>query len=75
MSTIKNIAEKQGRSGKLLFATVEHNYIQNGESAVLEQQDIVYREPLRYTPVKMTECPTGEWSETHAANSVTLFRY
>lgn len=75
ISTISNIVEKQGKSGALLFVTVEHTYIQNGESAVLEQQDIVYREPLKYIQKKTTECPAGEWSEIHKADSVTLFRY
>lgn len=75
VSTIRNIVEKQGKSGALLFVTVEHNYIQNGECAVLEQQDIVYREPSKYTPTKTAACPAGEWSTTHKADSVTLFRY
>lgn len=75
VSTIKNIVEKQGKSGALLFVTVEHNHIQDGESAVLEQQDIVYREPLKYTPTKTADCPAGDWSETHKADSITLFRY
>lgn len=75
ISTIREITEKQGRSGKLLFVTVEHKHIQNGETALLEEQDIVYREPTKFVNKKSTPCPEGQWSETHEANSVTLFRY
>lgn len=75
ISTIKNIVEKQGKTGALLFVTVEHNHIQNGQSAVLEEQDIVYREPSPYSPAKSTPCPLADWSETHHSSPVTLFRY
>ena len=75
ISTIREITEKQGRSGKLLFVTVEHKHIQNGETALLEEQDIVYREPTKFVNKQSTPCPEGQWSETHEANSVTLFRY
>ena len=75
ISTIREITEKQGRTGKLLFVTVEHKHIQNGETALLEEQDIVYREPTKFVNTKSTPCPHGQWSETHEANSVTLFRY
>ena len=75
ISTIREITEKQGRSGKLLFVTVEHKHIQNSETALLEEQDIVYREPTKFVVAKSDPCPHGQWSETHEANSVTLFRY
>jgi 3-methylfumaryl-CoA hydratase len=34
--------EKQGRSGPLTFVTVQHSISQDGETAVLDRQDIVY---------------------------------
>src|SRR5690606_28964565 len=38
-STILNITEKQGRTGSLLFFTVQHDYVQNGQLCVSEEQD------------------------------------
>lgn len=75
VSTIKNIVEKQGKSGALLFVTVEHNHIQNGQSAILEEQDIVYREPSKYSAAKPAPCPEADWSSSHQSSPITLFRY
>jgi 3-methylfumaryl-CoA hydratase len=41
-SEIVDRREKQGRSGPLTFVTVQHSIIQDGETAVLDRQDIVY---------------------------------
>ena len=49
-SSIKSVTEKTGRSGKLLFVTVEHQYRQNGELCLSEEQDIVYKEPAPDQP-------------------------
>jgi 3-methylfumaryl-CoA hydratase len=35
-------SEKQGRSGPLSFVTVQHTIIQDGHTAVVDRQDIVY---------------------------------
>ena len=37
--------EKQGRSGPLTFVTARSEYLQDGQVAVVDEQDIVYREP------------------------------
>ncbi|SHI14998.1 FAS1-like dehydratase domain-containing protein [Pollutimonas bauzanensis] len=74
-STIAAVKEKEGRSGKLLFVTVKHEYSQDGVSCIAEEQDIVYREP---SPPKLegsTPAPRAQWSETVAPSSVMLFRY
>src|SRR5690606_13781521 len=44
-STIAAITEKEGRSGKLLFVTVKHEYVQDDTLCIIEEQDIVYRQP------------------------------
>jgi len=44
-STIRNIEEKQGHSGRLCFVTVQHDISADGTPAVREQQHIVYRDP------------------------------
>lgn len=74
-STIISATEKQGQTGALLFVIVEHQYIQNGELCLREEQDIVYREP---TPAKLEshlKTPELEWEETICPSSVMLFRY
>ncbi|MGO4001473.1 FAS1-like dehydratase domain-containing protein [Pseudomonas fluorescens] len=75
ISTITAIDEKQGRSGKLLFVTVLHEYWQNDQCCIREEQDIVYREP---TPPKATTgdpLPSGEWEREVTPTPTLLFRY
>jgi itaconyl-CoA hydratase/mesaconyl-C4 CoA hydratase len=74
-SKILHIEEKIGRSGKLLFVTVSHEYSQNGYVRVREQQDIVYREP---TPPKLHSDEViqhGQWNERITPTPTLLFRY
>lgn len=43
-STLKSATPKSGRSGEMLFVTVEHRIgVQRGETAIIEEQDLVYR--------------------------------
>ena len=74
-SKILRIEEKSGRSGKLFFVTVNHEYAQNGYVRVREQQDIVYKEP---TPPKLHAAEViqhGEWNELIKPTPTLLFRY
>ncbi|MBV6273546.1 itaconyl-CoA hydratase [Alcaligenaceae bacterium CGII-47] len=74
-STVSNVVEKTGRTGKLLFVTVQHEYFQDGVLCVSEEQDLVYREP---TPPKLIgdqAAPAPEWSEAITPDPVMLFRY
>ncbi|WP_028624416.1 FAS1-like dehydratase domain-containing protein [Pseudomonas sp. Ant30-3] len=75
LSTLLRVEEKHGRSGSLLFVTVRHDYSQNGQLCVREEQDIVYREP---NPPKLDsgQAPeAGDWSETISPTPTLLFRY
>ena len=66
---------KTGRTGALLFVTVRHEYRQDGEAAILEEQDIVYRQP---TPPKLSgsePAPEAQWRDPVEPTSVLLFRY
>ncbi|BBP77445.1 hypothetical protein PHLH7_35490 [Pseudomonas sp. Ost2] len=75
VSTITRIEEKQGRTGSLLFVTVQHEYSQDGRLAIREEQDIVYREP---TPPKQGSGEAlveGEWREAIEPTPTLLFRY
>lgn len=74
-STIAAIKEKQGRTGKLLFVTVRHDYIQQGETCIQEEQDIVYREPSPPRLSLDTPLPEPEWSQPIRPTSTLLFRY
>lgn len=78
-STIAKVEEKQGRSGPLAFVTVRHALgPPDGEAAVVEEHDIVYRE----APGKDAPPPRGEtapeesdWRQKVTPGPVLLFRY
>lgn len=75
VTTIRNIEKKQGRTGDLLFVTFEHNYQQNGESAFIEEQNLVYRAPSKPKFGSGEACPLAQWAETIQPDGVLLFRY
>ncbi len=75
VSTVAAIKEKNGRTGKLLFVTVRHEFMQQGEAAIVEEQDIVYRQP---SPPKLEgteQAEQSQWRETVEPSAVLLFRY
>lgn len=75
VSTIHDVKEKEGRTGKLLFVTVRHEYFQHDDLCISEEQDIVYREP---SPPKLqgtVPAPQAQWSHTIEPSSTMLFRY
>jgi len=77
VSTITHAAVKEGRSGRLVFVTLEHRYEgPDGRPAVIEEQDVVYREPrpLAATPVPF-EPPAVAARREHRPDAVLLFRY
>ena len=45
-STIAGVTAKSGRSGPMIFITVEHRITVGGSVAVIEEQDLVYRGPV-----------------------------
>ncbi len=47
VSTIKHIEEKQGRTGALLFVTVQHDYLQDSRLAIREER---HAQPARLLP-------------------------
>lgn len=51
-SVIGDITAKQGRSGTLVFVTVEHEHSSGGRLCIREKQSIVYREISAPRPVK-----------------------
>lgn len=75
ISTILNVEEKHGRTGSLLFVTVRHEYFQDGQRALLDEQDIVYREPTAPKLGGTERLPEGQWQEQVEPSSTLLFRY
>jgi len=75
VSTIADVTEKEGRTGRLLFATVRHEYFQDGVLCISEEQDIVYREPAPPRLQGSQPAPQAEWSDSVTPSTVMLFRY
>ena len=77
-STILKVETKVGKSGTLVFVTVEHRLAGAQGLAITEEQDIVYREPAAGTvpgPVETGETPAAAWHTTVDPTPVLLFRY
>jgi itaconyl-CoA hydratase/mesaconyl-C4 CoA hydratase len=75
VSTIADVTEKEGRTGRLLFVTVKHDYFQDGMPCIAEEQDIVYREPSPPILSGTKPAPEAEWADTIQPSPVMLFRY
>ena len=77
-STIANITAKQGKSGKLCFVTVAHEFSMDGKTCVLEEHDIVYREnrqPTASAPIPPAAPDAFDWKRNITPGPVMLFRY
>lgn len=77
LSTIKDVAQKTGASGDLVFVKVLHGIFADG-LAISEEQDIVYRgEPKGPAPEPALRASTGASTYTRRVmpDPVLLFRY
>ena len=78
LSTIRNVSAKQGRSGQMVFVTVQHDISDGRGIAITEEHDIVYREAARPRdpqPQPKT-APTDEaFCREIEPDPVLLFRY
>ncbi|MGF6917800.1 FAS1-like dehydratase domain-containing protein [Paraburkholderia sp. 40] len=77
-STIANIEDKTGRSGRLVFVTVQHTIEVDGELKLEEEHDIVYRDAPQEgaRPQQPAPAPEDEtWRRTIDADAVMLLRY
>jgi 3-methylfumaryl-CoA hydratase len=79
VSKILDVQEKTGKTGRLVFVTVEHRLSGENGLAIIEEQDLVYREPAAAGSIS---APTGEgpepeapWCERVDPDTVLLFRY
>ncbi len=79
-STIADVTQKVGRSGKLVFVKVRHELRCNGaaDPAVVEFHDIVYREARQagdVEPPPVAAATGAAWQRTVVPDDVLLFRY
>jgi 3-methylfumaryl-CoA hydratase len=77
-SSVKNVTVKEGKSGLLAFVTVEHRYATGPTTALVEEQDLVYRDhpPADAPPPKPKPAPdNAEWSREVHPDEPLLFRY
>ena len=77
-STIKDIVEKEGRSGKLCILTIQHDWMENENLCIREEQKLVYREdPEPDAPaLEPPEPPQNpELTREIMPDPVTMFRY
>lgn len=79
VSTILKVETKSGRSGSLVFVTVEHRLSGERGLAVVEEQDIVYREAAAAgsiaAPAGDAEPSAAAWRWGVFPDPVLLFRY
>jgi 3-methylfumaryl-CoA hydratase len=81
VSTIADIARKEGRSGELWFVAVDHVYETGRGPAIRERHDIVYREAAKSAVRGPAKAPAAHpagvaaRSWTLATPSTLLFRY
>lgn len=78
-STILPVTHKSGRSGDLVFTTVQHELRNaDGAVAVREEQDIVYRDMARPgdpAPAPQAAPQDATWSRDMHPDPTLLFRY
>jgi 3-methylfumaryl-CoA hydratase len=78
VSTVTSVSHKSGRSGDLVFVTVQHEISDAAGLAIAEEHDIVYRDaPGAGAPVPppVPEPEPAAWSRAVLPDPVLLFRY
>ena len=78
VSTIQDVTVKHGRSGALCFVLVRHEVFGERGRALVEEQDIVYRDAARpgEPPAAPRQAPAGDaWRRDVVPTEPLLFRY
>jgi len=80
VSTIEDVSEKTGRTGRLVFVKVRHEILRGDErdAALVEHHDIVYREaasPGDVAPPPKSAPSKSAWERKWVPDDVLLFRY
>lgn len=78
-STILKVDAKSGKTGQLVFVTIEHRLSGEAGLAIIEEQDIVYREAAAAGsitgPAGEGTVPAALWRREVWPDPVLLFRY
>jgi 3-methylfumaryl-CoA hydratase len=77
-SRIVDVQQKEGRTGPLVFVVVRHEIGNAGQIALIEEQDIVYREhPKPDAPAPAPQPAPNDcmWERAVRPDDVLLFRY
>ena len=80
-STIASIEEKSGKSGDLVFVAIDHQTSAEGQIAIQERQNIVYREPAaiaasaRSVSANPPDLSDWDWQQKVVPSEALLFRY
>ena len=80
LGRVAEIAEKTGRTGPLVFATVDYRLLDGDELCIEERQEIVYRDhgpplaPPEPAPAP-PQPPAGAWTREVTPDPRLLFRY
>lgn len=77
-SRIADVRLKEGKTGPLVFVNVDHELRVEGQQAITERHDIVYRDMPALGAPPAPGIPTPEdakWSRTIEPSDVLLFRY
>jgi 3-methylfumaryl-CoA hydratase len=79
-SRVANVVTKEGRSGSLLFLTVENEIYEQGNLVIREEQDLVYRAAAGSSPAAPSsggdvDQQTWTWSLPITIDPVSLFRF
>jgi 3-methylfumaryl-CoA hydratase len=75
VSTIKDVALKEGRSGALVFVTVRHEVNDAGGLALAEEHDIVFRGETAPAAASVPAAANEAWRREIHPDPVLLFRY
>jgi 3-methylfumaryl-CoA hydratase len=78
LSEVVDVRLREGRSGPLVFVTVRHTISAGAGTALVEEQDIVYRRdpvPGEAGPRPRPAPQPAAWSRTVTPDPVLLFRY
>ncbi|MCB1474893.1 MAG: protein dehydratase [Rhodobiaceae bacterium] len=82
VTSIADIQTKQGRSGPLVFLTLEHAYLADGSPALREVQRVVYRGPAPKASADESETRSGRqiarpFAEERTVDrlAIRMFRY
>lgn len=78
-AVIRDVSQKEGKTGTLAFVTVAYTISQDGNVCTEEEQDIVYREPgapvAAAPPCELPPVPANAWTRTVTPDPTLLFRF